>query len=66
MNVAPRHQLAAGAVLSVLGLAVAGTAPIVGTSGSGRTEAMQTLGGVLVIVGWAVLAWAIHRLGRSS
>ncbi len=53
-------------MLCALGLAVAGTAPIAGTPGSGRTEAMQTLGGVLVIVGWAVLAWGIHRLGRSS
>jgi hypothetical protein len=66
MKVTPRHQLAAGAMLCALGLAVAGTAPIAGTPGSGRTEAMQTLGGVLVIVGWAVLAWGIHRLGRSS
>ena len=62
----PRHQLAAGAVLSVLGLALAGTAPIPGTPGSGRTEAMQTVGGILVLVGWALLAWGIHRLGRSS
>jgi hypothetical protein len=66
MNVTPRRQLAAGAMLCVLGLAVAGTAPIAGTPGSARTEATQTLGGVLLLVGWAVLAWGIHRLGRSS
>jgi hypothetical protein len=62
----PRRLVAVGAGLSVLGLAIAGTAPIAGTSGSDRTAAMQTAGGILVMVGWILLAWGIHRLGRGD
>ena len=70
MKVAPqhqlaRHQVAVGAVFCVLGLAVAGTAPITGTPGSGRTEVTQMVGGVILCAGWVLLAWGIHRLGRS-
>jgi hypothetical protein len=61
----PRRWMAAGAGLTVLGIAVAGTAPIVGTEGSSRTHAQQIAGGVLVVLGWALLAWAIHAFGRA-
>jgi hypothetical protein len=50
----------------VLGIAIAGTAPIVGTEGSSRTVAQQIAGGVVVVLGWAILAWAIHRFGREA
>ena len=63
---APRRLLWAGAAVTVLGVAIAGTAPIVGTDGASRTHAQQTLGGIVVVVGWALLAWGIHRFGRSG
>jgi hypothetical protein len=58
----PRRCVAMGAGLCVLGLALSGTAPV-GTAG-GLTA--QTTGGVLVVAGWALLAWGIHRLGRKG
>jgi hypothetical protein len=66
MAVTPRRSLLAGALLVALGLAIAGTAPIPGTDGSERTSAQQVVGGIAVFVGWAVLAWAIHRSGREA
>jgi hypothetical protein len=62
----PKQSIAAGALVTVLGVAVAGTAPVVGTDGSSRTLAQQTVGGVLVVLGWALLAWAIHAFGREK
>jgi hypothetical protein len=61
----PRRLLGAGAVLTAIGLAVAGTAPVVGTDGSSRTPAQQLVGGVVVVVGWALLAWGVHAFGRQ-
>jgi len=64
--VTSRPLVVVGAVLTLLGSAVAATAPVVGTAGTERVQAQQTAGGVVVILGWATLAWAIHRLGRES
>ncbi len=58
--------LATGAVLTAVGLAIAGTAPIVGTSGAERAHTQQMVGGVVVLVGWAALGWGIHRFGRLA
>jgi hypothetical protein len=59
--------MTAGAVLTVLGIAVAGTAPVAPTAAmAGWVEGQQTTGGVMVVVGWAVLAWGIHRFGRDA
>jgi hypothetical protein len=61
-----RALVAAGAATIVLGLAIAGTAPIVGANpGAGARAAQQVLGGVVVLVGWVVLGYAIHRFGRG-
>jgi hypothetical protein len=62
----PRQSIAAGAFVTVLGIAIAGTAPILGTEGSSRTHAQQIAGGIVVLVGWAILAWAIHAFGRAK
>jgi uncharacterized membrane protein YgdD (TMEM256/DUF423 family) len=62
----PRTWLGIGAFLTVLGIAIAGSAPVLGTDGSGRTQAQQTAGGVVVVLGWALLAYAIHRFGREE
>jgi hypothetical protein len=53
-----------GAALTVLGIAVAGTAPIAGTATAGWVKYQPPVGGVMVVVGWVVLAWGIHRFGR--
>lgn len=63
---APRRVILAGAVVTIAGLAVAGTAPIVGVGTFSRIEGQQTVGGVLVLLGWALLVWGIHRFGRAS
>jgi uncharacterized membrane protein YidH (DUF202 family) len=62
----PRRLLAVGAVVTVLGIALAGTAPILGTGASARAQEQPIVGGVLVILGWALLALAIHRFGRAE
>jgi uncharacterized membrane protein YidH (DUF202 family) len=62
----PRRLLVGGAGLTALGIAIAGTAPILGTEGSSRTLTQQMAGGVVVVAGWIVLAWAIHRFGRAK
>jgi hypothetical protein len=62
--VSPRRWLVAGALLTVLGLGMAGTAPIVGTAGAEGARAQQLVGGVVVLLGWFVLAVGIHRFGR--
>jgi hypothetical protein len=64
--VTPRQLVVVGAVLTLLGSAVAATAPVLGTVEVQRVHAQQTEGGVVVILGWALLAWGIHRLGRES
>lgn len=62
----PRQLIAAGAAVTVAGIAIAGTAPILGTEGSSRTHAQQIAGGVVVLLGWAIFAWAIHAFGRAK
>lgn len=62
----PRRLVVVGAVLTLLGSAVAAMAPVVGTVGPERVRVQQTAGGVVLILGWALLAWGIHRLGRES
>ena len=65
-GVTPRRLLAAGAGMTALGIAIAGTAPVLGTEGSSRTPAQQLVGGVLVLIGWAALGWGIHAFGRRG
>jgi hypothetical protein len=60
-----RRLVFAGALVSVVGLAVAATSPIVGTGDLGRIHGQQTAGGVLVVAGWALLGWGVHRFGRE-
>jgi hypothetical protein len=60
-----KRLIVIGALVTVVGLAVAATSPIAGTAGSERTGAQQISGGVIVLAGWAVLAWGIHRFGRE-
>jgi hypothetical protein len=55
----------AGALTTALGLAVAATAPIFGTAPIDRIERQQTAGGLVIVLGWVILAWGIHRYGRS-
>lgn len=67
MTVPPaRRVLAAGAIATVVGIAVAATAPVLGTPGAERTRPQEYVGGVVAILGWALLAWGIHRFGRSD
>jgi hypothetical protein len=62
----PRRLILAGALATGAGLAAAGTAPIVGIGSAARIECQQTAGGVLVLLGWTLLAYGIHRFGRST
>ena len=62
----PRRLLAAGALVTVLGMALAATAPIPGTPGWSRADSQPVVGGVIVVLGWALLAFAIHRFGRAN
>jgi hypothetical protein len=64
--VTPRRLVVVGAIVTLLGCAVAAMAPVVGTGVTERIQAQQAAGGVGVLVGWALLAWGIHRLGRES
>jgi hypothetical protein len=32
----------------------------------GRSEERPIVGGVLVLLGWGLLAWGIHRFGREN
>ncbi len=62
----PRRFILAGALVTATGLATAATAPIAGIGLVGRIEERQMLGGVLVLLGWGLLAWGIHRFGREN
>lgn len=62
----PRRLVLVGALLTLLGTSVAATAPVLGTVDIQRVEGRQTGGGVVAMLGWALLAWGIHRLGRES
>ncbi len=61
-----RRVLLAGALLTITGLAIAATSPIVGTGELERIHTQQTAGGALVVAGWALIAWGVHRIGRES
>jgi hypothetical protein len=61
-----RRLLALGAVLTVVGLLVAATSPVAGARASERGQAQTLAGGMILLVGWAVLGWGIHRFGRDS
>jgi hypothetical protein len=61
-----RRLLAAGALLTVIGLATAAMSPVLGTVGSERTDTQQMIGGIVVLLGWVLLGWGIHRFGRES
>jgi hypothetical protein len=60
-----RRLVLAGALVTATGLAVAATAPIVGIGATERIRTQQGAGGVVVLAGWALLAWGIHRFGRE-
>jgi hypothetical protein len=62
----PRVLVVLGAIITAVGLVVVGVAPVVGTAPVERLQRQQVVGGVIVLVGWAALAWGIHRLGRSK
>jgi hypothetical protein len=62
--VSPRRLLAAGVGMTALGVAVAAVAPVLGTEGADRTRTQEAAGGAAVVLGWALLAWGIHRFGR--
>ncbi len=59
-----QRLLSLGATLTALGIALAATAPVLGTPGAERTRTQEFLGGVVLLAGWALLAWGIHRFGR--
>jgi uncharacterized membrane protein YidH (DUF202 family) len=61
-----RSLLSFGALLVVFGLAVAATSAIAGAPDSENADGQQLVGGVIVLAGWAVLVWGIHRFGRAS
>jgi hypothetical protein len=62
-----RALLAAGAAITVLGLAIAGTAPVQGLDPNvDKQPTQQVAGGVVVLVGWIVLGYGIHRFGRGT
>ena len=62
----PRRILASGVVATALGIAITATAPVLGTSGAERTRPQELVGGLIVLAGWAMLAWGIHRFGRGD
>jgi hypothetical protein len=57
--------LLAGALLTVVGLIVAATAPVIGTRGSEMTRVRQHIGGASVVIGWVLLGVSIHAVGRG-
>ena len=57
--------LAIGALFTTIGLAVASTTPIVGSGSDAMIHGQPLAGGVLVVFGWVLLAWGIHRMGRQ-
>ena len=63
---APRRLVLAGAMVTVAGLAVAATAPVVGVGPAARVEVQQGAGGLVVLAGWVLLALGIHRFGREN
>jgi hypothetical protein len=62
----PRALILAGALVTAVGLAIAASAPVVGTAPEHAVQTRQRAGGIVVLVGWALLGWGIHRFGRSE
>jgi hypothetical protein len=62
----PGRLIVIGAIVTAVGLAIAATAPVVGTAPATRVQPQQETGGVVVLLGWALLAWGIHRFGRGD
>jgi hypothetical protein len=60
--VSPKRLIATGAALTVVGLAVAGTAPVLAGSGA---STQQAVGGAVVLLGWVTLGWGVHQFGRA-
>jgi hypothetical protein len=63
--VTPRRIVLGGALVTTMGLALAATAPDRVSDESGLTGLQSKAGGLLVLVGWAALAWGTHRFGRA-
>lgn len=63
--VAPARWVALGAIFTVTGLIAAATAPVAGTVGAERMQTQQSLGGAAALLGWLVLGWGVHKLGRE-
>jgi hypothetical protein len=61
-----RLAMGLGAVATVAGIFVAGASPLAQTAGAERAASQQTVGGLLVVAGWVVLAWGIHWFGRAG
>ncbi len=59
-------MLVSGALATALGVAITATAPVLGTPGAERTRPQELVGGLIVLAGWAMLAWGIHSFGRSD
>ncbi len=62
----PRRLLAIGAACTVVGLAVAATAEGGLSGGSDRARSQQQFGGMMVLAGWTLLGWGVHRFGRET
>jgi hypothetical protein len=58
--------MALGALATVTGVVVAGAAPVPPAPGAEHSPMQQTAGGLVVLAGWASLAWGIHRFGREG
>jgi hypothetical protein len=63
--VTARGSVWLGATLTVLGIAFAATSPVESTASANGAGLRSTLGGVVTLLGWALLAWGIHALGRG-
>lgn len=48
----------AGIAASIAGVVVVALAPV--------DSALRSAGGVLLLAGWAVAAWGLHRYGRAG
>jgi hypothetical protein len=55
-----------GALFTVVGLSIAAMAPVSGTGSADRIAMQQLVGGVVVLSGWILLIWGLHRFGRQS
>jgi hypothetical protein len=63
--VTARGSVGLGATLTILGIALAATSPVESTAFATGAGSRSTVGGVVTLLGWALLAWGIHALGRG-